>query len=125
LFNPGKPAARLTPDSFSSGEQSFFEIDGVSYTQNAVSHSGGEFDCFPAGDGGGFELAPTNGSNINEWGRRTRLSSFPEHNTLFVGSLSGPAGMPVITPNAPEPSGLLLGSGALTLLGLVRKRFFA
>ncbi len=130
-----------------------FEIGAVQFWINGVSQGMGTFDFFNFGDGGGFDLfTATNPNVLNEFGgqlysgpsgnQESSPTFLPNTYQLNHGSAAGPLETLTITvgPNGdlftydvstvvsgvPEPGSLLLlGSGALGLLGFARRKIFS
>lgn len=129
---PASPPIIVPPDSFMAGI--FFELVGVPFSENGGPQTQGTLDFYQAPDnGGGFELFPLGNSTplLNAFGSQLytggegsptfRLGKFDLNN----GTSDGPLGTLVIS-STPEPSSLLLlGTGALALLGFARKRIIA
>jgi hypothetical protein len=129
---PASPPIVTPPDTAMAGM--FFELVGVQFSENNGPQAPGTFDFFQAPDNlGGFELFPMGNSNpiVNTVGPQLytggegsptfKLGTF-DLNDFVTGA---PAGSLKIR-STPEPSSLLLlGTGALALLGFARKRIIA
>ncbi|HKS67948.1 MAG TPA: PEP-CTERM sorting domain-containing protein [Candidatus Acidoferrales bacterium] len=114
----------------------FFELESVPLVENGVAQSTpGILDFFSSADGGGFELSDS--VLLNEFGQNNQqLYTGAESSPTFIpgtytlfdadinNNLTGLTGTLVINSVAtPEPGSLLLiGIGALALIGLARKR---
>jgi len=129
---PGSPT--LTSADVTPGN-SFF-ISGVQYWENGALQGTGTFDFYNGNPsvGGGFDLMVGSSGPLNEYG--VQLYSGSEGTpTFLLGTFTlnhlspdGPAGTLTIASitAVPEPSGLLLiGTGALGLIGFARKKIFA
>lgn len=122
----------VPPDSFTPGM--FFELVGVPFSENGGPQTQGTLDFYQAPDnGGGFELFPKGNSTpiLNTFGPQLYtggegsptflLGKFELNNNRPDGALGT-----LVISSTPEPSSLLLlGSGALALLGFARKRIIA
>ncbi len=130
---PASPSV-AAPNMFVSGN--FFEIEVVPFSENGGPQMQGTLDFYQGPDnGGGFGLYPVDDSTpiLNTFG--SQLYTGDEGSPTFIldkfqlnnGTSDGPLGTLVISSvSTPEPSSLLLlGAGALALLGLVRKRIIA
>lgn len=129
---PASPTVVIPPDMATDGM--FFELVGVPFSENGGAQTQGTLDFYQAPDNfGGFELFPLGNSTpiLNTFGQQ--LYTGGEDSPTFTlgtfalnnGRPDGPVGTLKIS-SAPEPSSLLLlGAGALALLGFSRKRIIA
>lgn len=133
---PASPPIIVPPDSFQTNM--FFELVGIQFSENNGPKTLGTVDFFQAPDqGGGFELFPLGNSSpiVNTTGPQLYMGVGEEGSPTFnLGTFDlndfntgDPAGTLTIGGvSTPEPSSLLLlGSGALALLGFARKRIIA
>lgn len=133
---PASPPIVVPPDSFTAGM--FFELVGVPFSENGGPQTLGTLDFFQAPENlGGFELFLDGNSNpiVNTTGPQLYMGVGEEGSPTFkLGTFDltdfntgNPAGtLTISSVSTPEPSSLLLlGSGALALLGFARKRIIA
>lgn len=120
------------PNMFLTGN--FFELEVVPFSENGGPQAQGTLDFYQApGNGGGFELFPVGNSTpiLNTFGPQLytggegsptfKLGKFDVNNDRPNGALGS-----LVISSTPEPSSLLLlGAGALALLGFARKRIIA
>lgn len=142
---PASPT--ITSGNFING--SFFQIPGVTFTENGITETG-MFGFFPTGNGGGFDLSAGGQTILNDFGQQVYTgpagdqegmptflpgtyglngeppATFLGPGTLSITSTGNGNDQFTYTAATPEPGSLLLlGTGLLSLIGLAPKRISA